>query len=519
MNESSTVYRVMIVDDESILRTGIKHLCNWNEFGIEIVAEASNGQEALEIMDKAQPHVVITDIVMPVMDGVELTKMMRKHYPDIKVLVLSSYSEFDYVREVFKYGVTDYLLKPKVSAADLTSLIQSLCSEISPVQFEAQTEEPDFALKLGHLLSSDVYLDHDGDYDWEELKEYFPFTRFRMAAASISILLTKTNWTQARIEQVMIDLAQEHLGSLKYSCVFLKNECLLLVNYDYNQAEEVQSRIHLFANHAMISLSYIKFVVSDEFRNISRIQMEYKHLTDLFGKLLYFPGRHCVLAGEINRESDSIDFDQGKFTSALRSHAIDDAVAQTQAFFAQLRSTQAYDEYSLKRLCQNIIYYALSTLEQMKYPLSSLSTSKLKLFKTIDLAFDLDELENVQLQFLDELRALSNYTDPQSVVLHQIYEYVNQNYAQELSLKDLANKFHMNYSYLSSYFKQHTNENITMYINRVRTDKAKELLHNHDLSVSQISQLTGFSDHNYFSKVFKKMTGMTPVEYRNHIPQ
>ncbi|MMZ69532.1 HTH-type transcriptional activator RhaR [compost metagenome] len=83
----------------------------------------------------------------------------------------------------------------------------------------------------------------------------------------------------------------------------------------------------------------------------------------------------------------------------------------------------------------------------------------------------------------------------------------------------MANSLHLNYTYLSSYFKQRTQENLTSYISRVRTDKAKELLHEQGLSVSEISPLTGFSDHNYFSKVFKKMTGMTPIEYRHQISQ
>lgn len=519
MNESSTTYRVMIVDDESILRTGIKHLCNWSEYGIEIVAEASNGQEALEHMDKAQPHVVITDIVMPIMDGVELTKMIRKQYPDIKVVVLSSYSEYDYVREVFKYGVTDYLLKPKVAAVELISLIQSLCGDLSLKQFEVQTEDFDPALKLGQLLRPDMYHEDDIIDDWREWKNHFPYEFFRMAAASTSILLTKTNWTQAQIEQIIIELAQEHLSPLKYACVFLKNECLLMINYEDNQTEDVQICMSLFAKQVMASLTYIKFVLSDPFEDMSKVQTAHKELMTYLGKLLYFPDNPCVLAREIKLESDPIDFDQATFTSALRSHAINDAVAQSQAFFAHIKSTQAYEEYSLKRLCQNIIYYAICTLEEMKYPLTGLSTSKLKLFKNIDLAFDLDELEKIQIQFLEGIKAVSQQVDPQSVVLHQIYEYVNQNYANELSLSELADKFHMNYSYLSSYFKQRTNENLTTYINRVRTDRAKELLQNHELSVSQISQLTGFSDHNYFSKVFKKMTGMTPVEYRNYIPQ
>lgn len=152
MDNPIATYRVMIVDDEAILRTGILHLCNWSEYGIEIVAQAANGQEALQLIEAADPHVVITDIVMPVMDGVELTKTMRAQYPDIKIVVLSSYSEYNYVREVFKYGVTDYLLKPRVSATELVSLIQSLCSNMNLNSPGGRPARKDPALMLGRWL-------------------------------------------------------------------------------------------------------------------------------------------------------------------------------------------------------------------------------------------------------------------------------------------------------------------------------------------------------------------------------
>ncbi|GIP23314.1 response regulator [Paenibacillus sp. J22TS3] len=515
MIENSAAYRVMIVDDESILRTGIMHLCNWSEYSIEIVAQASNGQEALELIDKARPHVVITDIVMPVMDGVEFTKLMRKQHPDIKVIVLSSYSEFDYVREVFKYGVNDYLLKPKVSATELISLIQSLCGEMGTGPLTANPREFDAALKLGQYLSADTNANFN--YDSQPWRDTFPGEHYRMVKASTSILLSRTQYTQAQIEQVLIGLAQDHLSGCNYACIFLKNECLVLVNYDTNQSGHVAVFLDAFTRNAMKSLSFIKFVLSQEFDSLGQLHAQHEWLTGCMGKLIYFPGQHCVGEHEIKRDTDKVLFDQAQFTSSIRSLAIADAAEQCQTLLDHIRATQAYDEYSLKRLCQNIIYSAMSTLEQMKQPLSELNSSKLKLFKRIDLAFDWNELETVYCEFMDNLKAVIRQADPQSKILHQIYEYVNQNYAGEISLSELADKFHLNYSYLSTYFKQRTNENLTSYINRVRIDKAKELLRNPDLSVSHISQLTGFSDHNYFSKVFKKVTGMTPVEHRNHI--
>ncbi|MNJ38143.1 HTH-type transcriptional regulator YesS [compost metagenome] len=519
MKERSANYRVMIVDDEAILRTGMLHLCHWSEYGIEIVAEASNGLEALQYIDVVHPHVVITDIVMPIMDGVEFAKIMGKEHPEIKIVVLSSYSEFNYVREVFKYGVTDYLLKPKVSATELISLIQSLCSNIDLKDQEALSIKDDPALLLGQWLSNDTKEEQTEEM-LRKLSQHFTSELFVIAKASTSLLLLKTNWTQSQLERILIELAAEHLSSFEYSLVFLKNESLLLVNYESQQSMEVLSALKRFAEHSANSLTYITFVLSNAFSALQRIKAEHTRLTPYLGKLLYFTGRELVPGDEIIVQSEKLYFDQALFTAALRNFAIDEASSQLETLFSEITSSMAYDEYSLKRLCQNLIYTAMSTLEQLKQPVAETGSSKLKLFKMIDLAFDVNELKSIMLRFLQELKSVLPRSDQQqSLILQHIYEYVNENYANDISLSEMADKLHLNYSYLSSYFKQRTHENLTSYINRVRTDKAKELLLDHTLSVSEISRLTGFSDHNYFSKVFKKMTGMTPVEYRNQITQ
>ncbi|MNO57418.1 putative response regulatory protein [compost metagenome] len=509
----------MIVDDEAILRTGMLHLCNWSEYGIEIVAQAANGQEALQQMKAVQPHVVITDIVMPVMDGVEFTKEMRSQHPDIKIVVLSSYSEFNYVREVFKYGVTDYLLKPKISAAELISLIQALCSNIDLTSHSNLPVKKDPALMLGQWLDSDAALDGKEDASLE-LHQHFKLEHFIIAKASTNLLLSRTKWTQSQIENIIIDLASEHLLGLEYCCVFLKNEALLLVNYGSSQSVEVIAALKRFAEHTKEALNFISFVLSHTFDQFSSVKSEHEKLTAHLGRLLYFTEQALVPENEMMISGEKTNFDELQFTSTLRTFSIDEAISMLKALFSEIQYNRSYDEYSLKRLCQNLIYTTISTLEQLKQPVTELGSSKLKLFKMIDLAFDIRELESILIQFLEQVKSIVQRNDyQQSMILHQVYEYVNKNYANEISLSEMANSLHLNYTYLSSYFKQRTGENLTSYISRVRTDKAKELLLDQALSVSEISRITGFSDHNYFSKVFKKMTGMTPIEYRHQISQ
>ena len=116
-------YRVLIVDDELLIRQGIKHYLNWEQEGFSIVGEAANGKEALALIESTKPHILLTDIVMPIMDGEELTKTVKERYPSIEIIILSSFGEFDYVRSTFQSGVVDYILKPKLDAAGLLNAL------------------------------------------------------------------------------------------------------------------------------------------------------------------------------------------------------------------------------------------------------------------------------------------------------------------------------------------------------------------------------------------------------------
>lgn len=521
MEQRSKNFRVMIVDDEAILRTGLLHLCPWSEHGIEIVAQASNGQEALQQIETVRPHVVITDIVMPLMDGVEFTKAMKLRYPEIKIIVLSSYSEFSYVREVFKYGVTDYLLKPKVSAPELISLIQSLCSDLEWKTKAPASETLDISLALGQWLDHDTSREEMDEELLRRLTRHFPSRFYRMALADLSLLLNRTKWTQSQVEQVILQYAAEELSGFPYTVVFLKNEVLLLINFNFQEAGDAVDSLAAFARQIQASLNFVSFLQSEAFEDIRQTPRERDRLLPCLGKLIYFPDSAIIPETRIvNHNNDSASFDQTPFLTALRMLAMDESIRQLKALLSGISSAQSYNEYSLKLLCQNLVYNALTTLEQMKQPVMELGASKLKLFKRIDLAFGIRELEEVLLHFLQALKGAVRSTDlSQTAILQKIYDYVNENFEKDISLAEMANALHLNYSYLSSYFKQRTGENLTSYISRVRTEKAKELLLNQELSISEVSRLTGFSEHNYFSKVFKKMTGMTPAEYRNHIFQ
>ena len=131
--------KILIVDDEYLLRQGIKYLVDWNKEGFDIIGEASNGKEALDFIEKLKPHIIISDIVMPIMDGVDLAKIAKTKYPEIQIVILSGYSDFNYVKDTFKLGVNDYILKPKLDPEELVLLLKNTACNIS--NFTLSTSE------------------------------------------------------------------------------------------------------------------------------------------------------------------------------------------------------------------------------------------------------------------------------------------------------------------------------------------------------------------------------------------
>ena len=239
-------------------------------------------------------------------------------------------------------------------------------------------------------------------------------------------------------------------------------------------------------------------------------------LDEALGKTFYFNQQKLIFESEVICNTYKKEFDLNLFISKIKALNIEEAKHFLLEYFKELILNKNLDEYSFKRFCQNAIYNLINTISHLGFDVSSLNQNKIRLFKSIDMAVYIDDvlgiLENV---FDTSSHILSTQLDKRnSIILNKVFEYVNQHFNEEITLSDISNNLHINYYYLSSYFKTHTNENLTAYINKVRVEKAKELLCNLDLPISEVSSQVGFSEHNYFCKVFKKYTSHTPSTYR-----
>ena len=508
--------KILIIDDENILRHGLKHLCNWEEEGFCIVGEATNGKQALQMIEEVKPHIIITDVVMPVMDGVEFSKIANKLYPNIKIIVLSSFSEFDYVKEAFKHGVCDYLLKAKLTSPELLKILKKLRTEINyNKEDKPQSEDDVDANSILFSFMREYPSKETPDFDY--LKKHFVNQYFIMIACNLDFIDNTQNTSRDIFKNNVSKLTQHYFSSYIYSNIFLDNKYFLIINFNDDLSIDID--INQFTHNLRNSLSSSVFISSHHFMEIENILDVYAQIISLLPKTFYFGDRHCISINALLKSRKSPAFNLDLFTSHTKNLDFESAYDILKVYFNDVRESLSLDDYSLKRFCQNIIYDTLNTCDALGFDISEINSSKIRLFKSIDLAFSAQNLEEIVFNILNQIADSINQQADQknSIMINQIKRYVDENYSSDISLTDISNALHINYHYVSSYFKTHTNENLSTYINKVRIEKAKSLLQDKTIPISHISEMVGFSEHNYFSKVFKKYTNVTPTTYRRKV--
>jgi len=514
----SDLCKILIVDDEYLLRQGLKHLVDWNKEGFEIIGEASNGIEALEFIDKLKPHIIISDIVMPVMDGVDLAKIVKTKYPEIQIVILSGYSDFNYVKDTFKLGVKDYVLKPKLNPQELVLLLKNTASNIP--NFIMPSSENSSTINVNNILTkliSGFYT----DFNEKTLEDTFPHDSFFLIGDNIKKINNINSMSLLSLRSILSKAAKEYLKDIIYYEVEAEsNIFILIINFKIENYSVVLDGI----NHMLLEISKdipeIFFVLSEIFNSLYKLEDTYtNNFKPLFGYKFYFKGKNLITYEELPKNCLKVKFDFKYYSEQIHLLNIDKALNYLKEYIYQSIDSCNINEFELKTLFENALYNIINILDELNFNVEEMNNSKLEYFQRIDETKSTHEL----LQILDiitkETSSLLNNEESKlnDHMINKIIEYISNHYYEQLSLKQVADKFHFNYYYLSSYFSSHNAEGFSEYLNKIRLEKAAELLGNEEIPVSEVSFMVGYSDHSYFCKVFKKFKKLTPSKFRRNI--
>jgi len=535
------MYQVLLVDDEPLARSDVWTLVDFPKHGFEICGEAPNGLTALAMIEQSPPHIAIIDVNMPEMNGVELNRTIKERYPAIKTIMLSSFDDYDYVRDCLKNGSIDYLLKHRLDGATLIGMLNKAVLELRQDNqiLEDLSAQKAIAERMSPMLIRGLIADlvRGKQGSLQELEAYasknglYPGT-IRYAAASLQIvpflLLTQSysDMQTNRLVQQAIEIMQQSLGDVQERTVaYLENGRLVVVFAFTERSEQV--------------------AISEAGRMMSKLS----HALELFLNLkcVYAVGHVCQNLSQLGESYASAE-------RKLDSYSADETVSQASEWkggaYGQRVSLTIEEQkqllLSIEILDQEGMHRLIASVFDSirKQPIHSQSVQMIisellhigdkalkKLISQADSAMDslpsrseLARLGSVAemeqwlqdyyaglLKLLKEKHAAGAYSRHVS----QAIVFILERYSGIVTLELAAGAIGLNPSYLSRIFKEETQSTFSEYVNRVRIDAARKLLGSGQYSIKQISNLAGFSTYNYFFKVFKEMTGVTPQAYLN----
>lgn len=501
--------RVLIVDDEFIMRQGLRYMIDWEKEGYEIVGEASNGNDAFQMIQEMQPHIVISDIVMPLMDGVDFTMAVHHMYPEIQMIILSGYDNFEYVKQTLMNGVVDYILKPTLNPNELKAVLNKAVKKIPGLSEYPREKAISLERRIErYLLGMDEVLD-ESLFQREMMSSYYCFYAV---------------YIQNECGRDMFDLIYKKIERALFlmecdnkALITMKDrETQICVLFGYEISEQSGIWIKLEKLSSELALIYDKVfsIISRSFGQIQKMKEIY--LNDISKNCelgFYFEQKPLLDLGQQNivetRRPSRFDFTT--YNRLIMGMQYPEALELLIKYYDELLSCYM-DPYRMKNQMKNLIYIFWDALP-LKEPEKEDCCHQF--FAWVDQAYYKSEYCKRMNDIFDRLMKMMGEALPiRNERMDRILNYIEENFREDLKLETLAEKFNYNYHYLSSFFNQQMKEGFSDYLNRIRIQKACEMLKDPNKSISEISSNVGYSEHSYFCRVFKKYTGKTPSVWR-----
>ncbi len=515
------MYELLIVDDERLIREGISVMVNWESHGIHLAGTARNGFEAIDTIKQNQPHIVITDIKMPVMNGLELVTKVTEKYPEIIFVILSGYGEFEFASRAMQQGVKHYLLKP-CSEEKITAVLEDVKSELKRRE-EKEKIVRQYKRNLEKVmpLAKEQFIRDfimNKSYTRDDLEYYSKL--LNMTGERVRMILFRPEGKFAPGDLSTLTSILHELLEEKQVCfdTIVKNQVIALIKAcDDNRIVEIVNRVKVgfcYYNDMDISVTY-----SGEggIEDIPALYMEVQeciHYVDYLGKGSIISKGDIVHTGT---ESGNVEmpFDYETISMAIKSGNLQLLNAGLERFFKTLDS-MGYDFNREKTYCMELFVTVIrqcQTEDMEKHIGYVLDLEKMEELKRIkEFIFSIA----LSLSKANHETILSKHSKLVRMIMKEVQDNLSNS---NMSLKWLARKvLFMNEGYLSKLFIKETGEKFSTYLLRQRMEKAKALIEKGESNkIYEIAQEIGLGNNpRYFSQIFKKYTGFSPTEYQKN---
>lgn len=533
------MYRILLVDDEILVRDAIRENIDWAGIDCELVGDCQNGQEAAEFVNKHPVDIVLTDICMPYMDGMELSHFLHDNYPDIVIVIFSGFGEFEYAKKAIQYNVSEYLLKP-ITAMELTAVINKMKEKVDQRQKEKRklenlTKASENYRKNAQIIRSKaieslVTCSQDVQVSLEQLRSMgieLTASNYRVAVFDIDLYSDmyqvdmEKRQESALMAFVLFNISNEIVEREHAGLAYQEGNNRVCVLFQGSRTRDFSNKIKSICREIQ---QKVKEVIGiDVSMGIGTWVRGYEELLvshDIAAKAIQY---RYLLGG-------SLLLDMEEYQTNVEISIYDVLNQLTESLKTGKKETM---ELCLARLEQEIKgslvekSRACMYLQQMIRAIGSARDSvqtereeplrgreellrRIPEQNTFQQAIGL--VKEYAEQAFEELSSLNSSSGQRQALL--ALDYIQNNYMDpNLSLNSICSYLNISTSYFSTIFKEVTGETFMEVLIRTRMDKARELLVNTTLKNYEIAEKVGFSDPHYFGISFKKATGKTPTEY------
>lgn len=516
------MYKVLIVDDEPFVREGLKLIIDWQQYGFVVCEEASNGEEALKLITELSPELVITDIKMPEMDGLELIKQSRSILNlNTHFIILSGYNDFEYAQKAIKYNVVNYLLKP-VDEDQLIEILKKISKEIRIRDLKDKFSKTN----INNIIKA-VLEDKIGSYTFDYIKEFFSNidnTPKRYVQVEINVSEWFESFEQDELrsnlekvtETINKTISKENINCLyedelgKYGIILSAS----ILKYFNNSIEIfVNTLLNDITNNLKFSC---QIIVGKEILGLQDLKDSYRSCIEAKYFNLY---NNNIIYYDNNKEIEfdySFNYDASveKLIATIEDGKEDGIIDAVNGILIDINNKQIAPEIISSYfiiLISKVIKHVYKKYGDIDEFMSNYTNSNGLQGNSV---YEIREkLVRFSIDISKYIRSVRN--SKRNTLMYEIEQYINNNYKYDITLKKLSNIFFINPVYLGKLLRKHLGMYFNDYLESVRIEEAKKLLRRTNLKLSEIANKVGYADANYFINKFEKVTQVTPTQYKN----
>lgn len=529
------MYRVVIVDDEPLIIAGIVSMIDWDTMECEIVGRFANGAEAWQYIEQSPPDIVITDIKMPLMDGIELMRQCYEKKLDSIFVLLTNYAEFSLAQQAVEYGAVEYLIKSSITAEALCRSLTRAIERYERVHKEQKPMEgyEDWENRNQEQIKKDFFRQLLLDEEWNAQK----YEQFRQSGAGKEFggfylsLFTLSSAGQ-RMEKKKLyyaeNILQEMLQRFFPGSVLFQWEddsFMIVINAGNGQPESAAEQMYQKMQSVVRNYFGMDSVaaVSSYSEDLTRVPQLFSEIVECMNFYYYNSAKSIVIYRSIIKTKGAVG---RKFDISFMKKDIEQAVIQRDgASLGQLLSQvrELLLEYKPDKrqaisACSNLYYYICMLFEKKNiFDTEKKSLLEENVLLHLNMLVSLQEIGQWLEQFQQQVcQMLEESTAGRSKwMIQTALQYIEEHYESRITLQEVSEMLGISAGYLSSLFSQNMGKTFSDYVNWVKIQHAKLLLEEHQYMVYEVAEMLGFENAYYFSRVFKKVTGMTPKEYES----